>query len=276
MQKYQNMLTTGKRLNQPSDDPVGVSYAMRYEAQLNRNEQYARNLDSAKSFLEMTDTTLSGINDLMQRARELAVQGANDTVPPDAKKAIAQEIDELYDEMIKLGNTKFNGKYIFNGQMTDIAPYSTVNPETQNPDSKDVVMAVSDGVNMPASISGQLVFGKDVTQESDNIFSVLQTLSTELNNDNAAGVDAVIGLIDTRMTKIQEAWAEVGARNNRLELIQRRLKDADINLNKLQSQTEDADVAEIIVRFKTQENVHRAALDAGARVIQPTLVDFLR
>lgn len=276
LQKYQDMMATGKRLSKPSDDPVGVSFAMRYESKLGRNEQYLRNLDTAKSLLESADSTVSKVNDILQRARELAVQGANDTTPLDAKKAIASEMDQLYQEVVHLANTKFNGRYIFNGQRTDITPYTELNAPNENTDTHDIVLAVSDGVNMSANVTGQQIFGKDMTQETDNLFAVLKQLSTDLNSDNATGVSQTIGLIDSRMDKIQNTWAEIGARQNRLELINNRLTDEKTNLTQLRSQTEDADMAEVIMNFTNQENVQKAALSAGARVIQPSLVDFLK
>lgn len=279
LQKQQDMLSSGKRLNKAADDPVGVSFAMRYEAQLKRNEQYQRNLDMARSAVDNTDSVLSKVNDVMQRTRELAVQGANDTTPADAKAAIAKEVQQLYDELVNLGNTQFNGKYIFNGQMTDIKPYTTAGAETVLADPRSVVYAVADGVNVETNLTGQAVFGKPATgagAEPDNLFAVMKQLGTLLQNNDGKGVSNLLGQIDSRMNKIQNAWAEVGARQNRLDLIQNRLGDAEVNLTRLKSQTEDADLAQVITNLKMAENVQRASLAAGARIIQPSLVDFLR
>lgn len=274
MQKYQDMLSTGKRINKPADDPVGVSFAMRYKAQLGRNEQYQRSLSSANSMLEANDSALFKINEVLQRARTLAVQGASDTIPADARKSIAKEIEQLKQELVSLGNTQFNGKYIFNGQITDKAPYTQGNPELDNADNRNITIGVADGVTINTNISGIDVFGS--SSEQDNAFAVLEQLKNALNNDQSLQVSQTIGYLDARMNKIQNNWAEVGARTNRVELIQSRLKDQEVNLNKLLSETEDADYTEVITDLKMAETVQRAALSAGARIIQPALVDFLR
>ncbi len=108
------------------------------------------------------------------------------------------------------------------------------------------------------------------------MFLILNDMITDLANNNHAGVSNAIDKIDTRMNKILEMRSEVGARMNRIELIQGRLVDMSTNLQSLQSKTEDADMAEVITNLKMGENVYQAALSAGAKIIQPSLVDFLR
>lgn len=272
MQKYQDMLSTGKRLNKPSDDPVGVSFTMRYKAQLGRNDQYLRNLDAARSNLEMTETAISNVNDIMQRVNELAVQGASDTTPGFAKTSIAAEVDQLKEELLKLGNTNFNSKYIFNGQKTDEAPY----PETVANKANTAITAVSvsDGVNIQTNVLGKEVFGG--IGDPDELFQVMQDLSDRLKANDSAGVGQIVSRIKSRMDATQVTWADVGARLNRLDLIENRLKDAGDNLTKLRTQIEDADEAEVITNLKMAENVQRASLASGARILQPSLVDFLR
>ncbi|WP_018132180.1 flagellar hook-associated protein FlgL [Effusibacillus pohliae] len=276
MQQYQDMMATGKRVNKPADDPVSVSYAMRYKSQIANNEQYKRNLDRARSMLDATDDAISKVNALMQRVRELAVQGASDTATIDAKTAIASEVGQLYEELVNLGNTRFNGKSLFNGQMTDQNPYTLANAKNQNSDPNSILVAVADGVNIPINTTGNQVFGQNVGVEPDNAFAIVQDLQTFLLANNSAAISQLIGRIDSRLSKIQNAWADVGGRANRVDLIRNRTEDTGLNLQKLSSDVEDADMAEVITKFKTQESVYRSALSAGARIIQPSLVDFLR
>ncbi|GAX88896.1 flagellar hook-associated protein FlgL [Effusibacillus lacus] len=281
LEKYQEMLSGNKRINKPSDDPVGVGAVMRYKAQLERNDQYLRNLDSIQGYLEVADTTISQINDIFHRVRELAVQGASDTTPKDAREKIAKEVDQLLDELVQLGNVKFNGKHIFNGYKTDTPPYSTTSPWADAVDTNKLKLFVSDGVTFEYSINGQDVFGTanpTSSPDSNNAFEILDDLRNKLRAtpEDSAGISSLIDTIDSRMTQIQNAWAEVGARANRVELLQNRLKDAEYDITYLRSKVEDADMAETITNLKMVENVHRAALGAGARILQPSLVDFLR
>jgi flagellar hook-associated protein 3 FlgL len=274
LDNLQNQLSTGRRINKPSDDPVGITYSMRYRSELSANDQFGRNIDQAQSWLDFTDTVLDQANQVFQRVRELAVQGASSTNPQTARDAIKSEIDELYSHMIQLGNSDFNGKHIFNGQITDRKPYSESNPESTVTDSYKVQFEISPGVKMSTSITGNEVFG--AAGEQDNTFQVLKELSAALGSGDTGSVSDLIGQIDSRYDKFLQSRAEIGARTNRLDHAESRLNDISINLEKLQSKTEDADMAEVITNLKTSENVYQSSLSAGARLIRPSLIDFLR
>lgn len=270
----QNVLASGKKINSPSDDPVGVGYALRYQAYISHNEQYQKNADGATSFLDFTDTTLSQINDVLQRARELAVRGANDTMAQQDRNAIASEVDQLFDQTVQLANTQFNGKYIFNGQNTEQIPYTGNTPWNANVDTGSINYPLSDGVTIPVNITGDKVIG--TSADADNALKVLNDLSNSLKIGDTTGINNALANLTTRLDKLQEARADVGARSNRVDLIKNRLDDMNTNFQSLLSTTEDADIAKTITDLKMAENVQNASLAAGARVIQQTLVDFLR
>src|SRR4051812_6776578 len=78
---HQNELSTGRKINKPSDDPVGISFSLRYRSEVSATEQYESNVDAAISWLDYTDDALGQANSVIQRARDLAVQGANGTNP---------------------------------------------------------------------------------------------------------------------------------------------------------------------------------------------------
>jgi flagellar hook-associated protein 3 FlgL len=275
MEKVQQQLSTGKMINKPSDDPVGLSYSMRFRSELTANEQYQRNLDSAVSWLDMSDTTVGQSVNILQRARELAVQGANGTNPKEALEGIAAEIDELFEQFREVANTRFNGKFIFNGQRTDQAPYQNQDSfQTASFDTGKISFELSRGVTLGVSLHAGQVFGE--AGEADNAFAALRLLSDSLKTEDQAGVQTALGKIDTRLDKTLESWADLGARKNRVDLIESRLQDANINIQSLISKTEDADMAAVITNLKTEENVYQASLSAGARIIRPSLIDFLR
>jgi flagellar hook-associated protein 3 FlgL len=289
MSKLQDQLASGKKINSPSDDPVGVVYALRYHAYINHNEQFKTNANDASSFIDFTDSTLSQINEVLQRARELAVQGANGTLTSDDRNAIKNEVDQLYDQLVQLGNTQFNGKYIFNGSKTDLSPYK---PQawTSNPDNTQIKYLLGDGITLNVNLTGQEVFGDPIpntdvdpntgdptsTSTSDNAFAALKQLSDALGNNDQAGINQALANISSRLDKLQAARADLGARSNRVDLIKNRLDDLENNFQNLLANTEDADMAKTITDLKMAENVQRASLAAGARIIQPTLVDYLK
>lgn len=287
MAKNQERLASQSMINRPSDDPVGATLVLRYREQLMANAQYQRNLDDALSWLELYDTTLNEVNDILQAAREEAIRGANGTHPDASRKAIAQKIEQLFDQLIAVGNTQFKGKYIFNGKLTDKAPY-IANSQHLAKNDDEIQFEVMPGVNIKVNVLGNDVFGKDKrdqfhgVSDDPNAFEILLYLKDALENDSYEEdernnrIQKAIGFLDKRIDAVLTQWTDVGARMNRLELMKARLDDENFNLQKLLSKTQDTDVAEIYTLLKTDENVYQASLSVGARIIRPSLVDFLR
>ncbi|WP_082562163.1 flagellar hook-associated protein FlgL [Paenibacillus sp. Root444D2] len=280
MSVSQNQLSTGRKINKPSDDPVGITYALRYRSEISINDQYQRNIDAAKSAVDHTDTVLSQINDVMQRAKELTVQGLNGTNPQSALDAIGIEMGQLYETAVGLGNDQLNGKYTFNGQFTDKQPYSIATASVDVPDDQKINYQVSAGITIPINQTGNDVFG--APGNNDNLFKILKGLQDAFSPSppgTPANLTVAKGLmidLSKRFDNFQTVRSEVGARANRIDLMDNRLKDLDVNLTDLSSKTEDADMAETITKLKTDENVYQASLSTGAKIIQPSLIDFLR
>jgi len=278
MSSQQNELSTGRRLNKPSDDPVGITYSLRYRSELAMNEQYDKNVSQAKSQLDHVDTVVGQLNDIVQRAQELCIQALNGTNPQTALDAIAVEIGQIYEQAITIGNDQLNGKFIFNGQMTDKAPYDATTAYTATaPESDDQLINVrfSAGVSVPINVTGGEVFGK--TTDSDNLFKTLKDIQNALTpTANKTALENAYGRLNTRYDQIINVRSEVGARTNRVDLIDQRLKDLEYNITTLQSETEDTDMAETIMRYNQEEAVYQASLSTGAKIISPTLIDYLR
>ncbi|WP_438447386.1 flagellar hook-associated protein FlgL [Gorillibacterium sp. sgz5001074] len=274
MSTMQEQLSTNRRINRPSDDPVGLSFAMRYRSELSANEQHQENVDSATSWLEFTDTMLDQAGKVFNRIRELSVQGANGSNSKDAMNAIKSEIDQLYSQLVTIGNTDFNGKRIFNGQKTDVKPYEEATAEEAETDDAPIKFDIGFGTTLAVNITGSKVFGeKDAT---DNAFALLKELSTNLDANDHTAISNMLGRLDSRIGTFLEVRADIGAKLNRIELAQDRLKDSEMNLTTLQTKVEDADVAEVITNLKTSENVYQSSLSVGANLIKPSLIDFLR
>lgn len=274
MDNQQNQLSTGRRINKPSDDPVGITFAMRYRSELSANDQYQSNVDAATSWLEYTDTMMDQAGSVLQRARELAVRGSNGTNPQTSLDAIKQEVQELYKQIVSIGNSEFNGKHVFNGQLTDQPPYTEADAMNLATDTGVIQFELGAGVKIPVSVTGNKVFGAPGDQ--DNIFQVFNDLIVSLGTSDTAGVEKSIGLMDKRIDQFLEVRSDIGAKTNRIQLMDSRLKDININLQTLQTNVEDADMAEVITQLKTNENVYQASLSVGSKLIRPSLVDFLR
>jgi len=287
MNDTQLQLATGRKINKPSDDPVGITYSLRYRAELSSNEQYQKNVDGALSLLEFNDTVMTQAGDVVQRLRELTVQGANGTNPQAALDSINTEVKQLKEQLIDIANSQFNGKYIFNGQKYDQKPYDFASGVNGLPDTAGAALittdaglvnyTVGDNVQLAVNLTGNEVFGgTDPVNDIDNIFRVIDRISSALASGDTSGVSSELSNIDTRINTMLSVQAGVGAKTNRIELIQNRLSDLEVNLTDLQSKTEDGDYAELLMQSKIQENIYNASLSVGAKIIQQTLVDFIR
>ncbi|MDQ0339901.1 flagellar hook-associated protein 3 FlgL [Caldalkalibacillus uzonensis] len=274
LQHVQWQLSTGKKIGKPSDDPVGISSALRYRSELAANEQYQRNLDSALSWLENADSMVGQIVQVVERARDLTVQGSTGSNSDVSLESIAKEIDQLIEQLYEMANSQFNGKYIFNGQRTDQKPYPENDYVGVQFDTGEIKFEVARGVTIPINQHAGDIFGEE--NDPDNLFAVLQEIRTALQQNDPEEVGNQLGNLDSRMDKILLTWAEIGARYNRLELMNNRMHDENLNLKTVLSKTEDADLAEVIINLRTEENIYRSSLAAGARIIQPSLIDFLR
>jgi flagellar hook-associated protein 3 FlgL len=299
MNTLQNQLSTGMRINKPSDDPVGITFALRYRSELDANDQYTKNVSSTISMLEYTDTTIGQAGDIMQRFRELLVHGANGVLEQTSLDAVKVEVAQLYNQMVEVGNSQFNGKQVFNGELTGEKPYpamgvdGTPDPLADPPllkafqvssDNGVIQYELAAGMKLGMNLVGNEVFGAGISptatqaeiEASDNVFLLLQRAHDMLASGDQKGLSNLIGQVDSRMNTMLTKRAEVGARVNRVNIVQERLEDIMINLKTVQAKTEDADLAEVITNMKTEENVYQASLSVGAQLIRPSLVDFLR
>ncbi|MFD1416981.1 flagellar hook-associated protein FlgL [Oceanobacillus jeddahense] len=271
MNKYMDQLYTGKKISKPSDDPMVAMKGVSYRSELARIEQFERNTSETNSRLENTDAAIDQANHAMQRLKELAVKASNGPNSSDEYQSIVEEAKQLQEHLVDIANTSVNGKYIFNGTNSDIAPVTIdENGEVAaNFTDDDVLIEVSSGVTVKTNMNGSTVFG-----ENGELFNTVGKFIENLEMEE--NIEESIGEFDTSIEGILDSRAEIGARMNRVELVENRLADQKIVTTKTLSDNEDVDFAEAITNLITQESLHRAALSAGSRIIQPSLVDFLR
>lgn len=278
MDNMSNQISTGRKINKPSDDPVGVTYALRYRAELAANEQYQTNTDAAVSWLDTTDSNMQQALDVIKRLKELAIQGSNGTLSGSDLEAVNLEVDELKNHLVDIGNTQIRGKYIFNGETYDQMPYQLSGSVTEfadvETDNGGVIYSISQQVTFQINTSGNEFFGSKT--ETDNIFRIIDNLSAALNSEDQDAVSQQLENIESRSNKMQAALSEVGARSNRIELVQNRLLDQNLNFTTLQSKTEDADVASLMIQATSAQTIYEASLKSSAQIMQPSLMDFMR
>ncbi|WP_126428737.1 flagellar hook-associated protein FlgL [Brevibacillus marinus] len=268
----QEQLSSGKKVSRPSQDPVIATRGMFYRTALTKNEQFLRNAEIASTWMDMTDNVLNEAGNIFQRINELLIYSGDGAVSPEDLKAMGEEVAQLKAQLGTLANQTINGRYIFNGTDTTQPPYDMTAGEFTGTNSEEIKLEVSQGVQVAINVNSQKIF--NYPDSANNIFKLLDKIIDDLSNGRPATQHQAA--FTQQHDNLLAERAALGARVNRIELVLERLKDQEVNTTTLLSKNEDADEAAVITELKTQENVHRAALGAGARIIQPSLLDFLR
>lgn len=270
LNKAYNDASTGKQIHKPSDDPHGASQAMQLKSAISANEQYGRNTGEANLLLDETDQTINSMVNVMHRVRELSVQGNNDTLNDEDRNIVATEVEELTEQLRQFANTQVNGNYLFNGTDTKNAPYAEKNSH-ETADFGDVKLKafnVADGMTLEVGVKAGDLFGEG----ADGLFAKLTEAAQNLRNGEKVSLENMDAGVDRMLQKA----AEVGARHNRIEAVENRLSGSTLELKQMLSNIEDIDMAEAITKLKSEESLYQASLAASAKIIQPSLMDFLR
>lgn len=269
---YQDQLSSGKKITRPSQDPVVAVMSVSYQTDVNHIQQYQSNISTAYNWLDSSESALSSVNDVLNRVRDLTEEVSNGTYDDTQRAAAGTEIDQLTQQLMTLGNTQVGGQYIFNGDDTKNAPITLSDGSYSVSDnSKSVSMAVNDGISIGVNVDPTKVF-------SSSLFSDLNDLKNALNNPDTSStqIGDYISKIDTHLDGVADAQADLGALTDRVDMIKSRLGDQETISEKVMSDNEDADYSETIVKLNQQQNVYNAALSVGAKIIQTSLVDYLK
>jgi flagellar hook-associated protein 3 FlgL len=269
------MLATGRRISAPSDDPVGTTRAMGIRTSIANVSQFLENIREATTFACESEAVLRAIIDHYHRARELTLQGANGTLNQQQRDAIALEINQILEATVDLANTKSNDRYLFSGTRTRVVPLvpnivaGEITWASYAGNSERFSTLVSPGVTLEMNEPGNAVF-------LNQPFQTLARIREDLRAGDTDSLSNVrIGEIDDVMTALLDATALFGAKMNRLDMIGQRLEDQSLSLRTLLSETEETDFMETIVRLEAQEVALQAALNAGIRALQPSLLDYI-
>lgn len=291
MSTYQDQLTSGKRINKLSDDPIGIMSVLDNRAKLSKLAQHTSTINNGVSWLEQSETSLREMNDMLSQIYEKTVYAANGTMSDTDKAAIGTLVGQLKDHLVQLGNATYGGRYIFGGYNTTQAPfvvdsggnllYNGINlADTTVPAA---TIAALQGQNIDFSTGANLTTTVNVTgvavmgTGTDNLYQILTDLQTAMNT--GASSTTIGGFVDKLQGKQQDVLsllADVGGRQNRLDTMSESNADNEINYTALLSKVEDIDQAYTTMQFKMAEAIYRASLSVGAQTIQPTLLDFIK
>lgn len=276
LQHTQRKLSTGKEINQVEDNPVGAGRAMHLRSEVSDVQQYQKNINEALGFQDASESAMSSVQDIMKRAKELVVQAGNGTLDQTGLNNIAAEIKQLVEAARQSMNGTYAGRYLFSGTATLTPPFPSP-ALTYAGDDNTMQRVIGQGEQVDLNLRGWEAFSVPPTNSGQNVLQLLDKVATDLQSGNRAALGGPdLQGVDAMLDQLSASRAQVGARTNRLETQQSRLKDLELNVEDLLSKTEDADMAKAMVDFSMQQSIYQSALQSGARVLQPSLLDFLR
>ena len=265
------VISSGLRVEKPSDDPTSVGEIMRSSSGIRALEQYRRNLNTADSRLSVEDGVLEKITGALTRAKELAIsQGGSGTSSAATRKVTQKEIDGIRDFIIELGNTQHSGSYLFGGQYADSRPFSGAGIDPTRPPSGTIEVEGGAGVHYAANHDGTELL------VDTGILDALENLSTGLNNDSDTEIHSAIAELDEAFDGIQELVGELGSRMTQVDNALTNLDALEVNLMTFRSELQDADLEEAITELMNRQISYQAAMMANSRILNNTLSDYLR
>lgn len=262
-------LSTGKRINKPSDDPIGIGKVLDYRTTLQTIDQYGENILDSKTRVQFTETVLGQVSEFIELAKKIATN-------PDTedKTALAQEIGNIRQQVLGLANSKYGANYLFSGHLSDTPPFDLTSPFAYNGDSGSHQVIVGEGITVKIEADGSQMF----IDGGDNLFQVLDDLETALT---AVPYDpvAVQNTVDPLYRigeRLQLARSGLASDYKRLERTGDYWKNFGNAVETMRQTVEDADITQTAVDMQVQQTAYEVLLATAGQVIQPTLLDFLR
>lgn len=292
MADLQNKLSGNTKISRPSDDPAGTASAMTLRAELRANTQASRNIDDGNGWLTTADTALSSSLDALRQARDLTVQGANSgALNPQAREALAVQLEALRETLLSQANTTYQGRHVFAGT-SNATGAVTIVPAVAGADATYTMNGTGDPVNrrvdantlIRVDVNGADAFGpvtesgsvatSDLASASASVFTTLDRIAKTLRT--GGNVSPELATLDKHRDAMITALGGVGARQAQVLGAETRALATKTELTTQLASLEDVDLAASVVELQMQEVAYKAALGATARVLQPSLLDFLR
>ena len=265
--RKQETMSSGKRINRPSDDPLGFGKVLDYRKTLSSLDQYDRNIQSAKNRVEFLETTLEGVEELIVDAKNWAVDQAG-SESMDREAAITS-VQNIRDQLVQLGNSKMGNVYVFSGFQSLTPAFDATG--TYNGDNGYYSVMTADNMEMQVEADGSRVF-----QGAEDVFDALDQLLVGLQTDDVTLIRDQVDRFDQAKDQVEMVRAESGAKYEQLELVEQQTAKLKLTFEEMMDSTENAVPEETIIDFNNQELAYEMSLNAAAKIIQPTLMNFLR
>lgn len=267
VQELQQQLSSGKRVNRPSDDPAATAAAMTFRSQRASNEQYLRNAATATARLNVTDNALTQLSDRLRGARDLMIQSQNGGIGTDSLIALSQQITAVRQDVIDLYNARYLDRPVFGGTSAGAVAVDAAGLYVG--DDGDVTVRISGDATVRTDVKGTAV-------GADTVPALLTQIAADIAAGNRTGVQTGLDAVDAALSKVQQALGDVGARSERVNTAQSLVDSARLDLTSKISDNEDVDLPEAIMHLQAQQVAYQSALSAAAKITQTSLVDFLK
>jgi flagellar hook-associated protein 3 FlgL len=266
MNKATEIVSTGKRINNLSDDPVGLAQVLNVRSAISNIEQMQRNISLGNSWLASSESALTNVEDIISDTKALCVQMATATTGSGERLSAAETVQNMLDEIISLANTNVSGSYIFSGSKTNTTPFS--DNGTYNGNSNAFTVKIGKDATIEVGSNGDAVFR--------NIFSTMANLKTALETNDVGGIQDAMSNLDGHFDDISAKISDVGSKMDRMEVKEKILQDLNFTNTGRLSQIEDADYAEAIMELKATELAYQAALSSSSKLLTLTLMDYMK
>ncbi|WP_409273943.1 flagellar hook-associated protein FlgL [Neobacillus sp. SCS-31] len=270
VESLQGQISSGKIYDKVSSNPGATLKSLSHKSEMAKLEQYQKNAQDGIDWSLAMDDALDDVTGVMQRVRELALQGSNDTFSPVDRKSIAIEMHSLLEQAGTIANTRFGSGYLFSG--TDIESQPYLNGALLPVSAEGMKWQIGKGLNAEVKVSAGSVFGH--TESGRDLFETITALAKKLENGENPG--NFLSEIDGHLDNVLTQRAVVGSSQKLLEQASSRLAQAHFLTEKMLTELEGTDIAKAFTELSLQESAIKASLSAGAKMMQLSLADFLR
>lgn len=276
MEELEQQASTGVKISAPSDDPVTAQQILHMKSLMAAGDQYSRNISNGISWLSMTEAAMNEMGNVLTRAKELTVQMANATSDAKARESGMNEISQLRNQLILLGNTQLNGRYVFGGFRNDTPPFDAAG--TFNGTNDSITIEIDRGAFVPINYSGSDLFrgGTPPGSTGTDIVGVFDNLVAALGANDQTAVQAELPNLDDALAQVLSSRTDLGARMNRLEGQKSVIEEMKFSLTKVLSDKQDVDFMQVISDLTKQQTAFEAAIAASGKISQVSLLDYLR
>lgn len=265
----QERATSLDKLTRPSDDPTATAEALRVKSLQSALAQHTRNVADGDGWLSTTDSALIAADSLMAKVRELTLQGANGSLSPNAKEAVAVELEGLKADLLGVANTSINGRSVFAGT-SDAGVAFRADYSWTGTAGSSVTRRIGPETTVAVDSDGSAAFGTGAS----SVFALIDDIATSLRT--GGDVASHLTTVDARVSGLRSVQSDMGARHAQLLRAEDTLMDTKVTLEAQRAGLEDLDLGQAVLDLQLQNNSYQAALQVTAKVLQVSLMDFLR